>query len=167
MSAVWSLSRGKRTSRGQPILVEIDPKRKWPVRDTVQNRKKVPISRPAEKDKRPKVQTDTRRTRLRTCTSNSSSVVSWNRSVIGAALPSRHWSDVCTNHGEGGAFARRTDHDGYQACGLPSGHSGHAQLEIEAATSGVGTFETCRPTLRMSANRGRPEVTGARSKRRD
>ena len=163
MSVHW----GKATLRLRECTSEFDLKRKWPVRNTVQNRKKVPISRPAEKDKRPKVQTDTRRTRLRTCTSNSSSVVSWNRSVIGAPLPSRHWSDVCTNHGEGGAFARRTDHDGYQACGLPSGHSGHAQLEIEAATSGVGTFETCRPTLRMSANRGRPEVTGARSKRRD
>ena len=30
-----------------------------------------------------------------------------------------------------------------------------------------GTFETGRMTLRMSANRGRPEVSGARSKRRD
>jgi hypothetical protein len=29
--------------------------------------------------------------------------------------------------------------------------------------SGCGTFETDRPTLRMSANRGRPEVNGARS----
>ena len=28
---------------------------------------KLPISRPAEKDQSPKVQTDTRRTRLRTC----------------------------------------------------------------------------------------------------
>ena len=27
------------------------------------------------------------------------------------------------------------------------------------------TFETCQRTLRMSANRGRPEVTGGRSKR--
>jgi len=27
MSAVWSLSRVKRTSRGQPISVEIDPSR--------------------------------------------------------------------------------------------------------------------------------------------
>ncbi|HEX9468191.1 MAG TPA: hypothetical protein VF957_01480, partial [Bradyrhizobium sp.] len=30
-----------------------------------------------------------------------------------------------------------------------------------------GMFETCRLTLSMSANRGRPEVTGALSKRRD
>src|SRR6202048_3388360 len=30
----------------------------------------------------------------------------------------------------------------------------------------VGTFETCRLTLRMSVDRGRPEVTGLRSKRR-
>jgi hypothetical protein len=142
MSAIRSLTGVNRTWSGRPDLVAFDPKRKSPVRNTVQNRKKVPISRPTEKDKRPKVQTDTRRTRLRTCTSNSSSVVSWNRSVIGAALPSRHWSDVCTNHGEGGAFAPRSDHDGYQACGLPSGHSGRAQLEIEAATSGVGTNRT-------------------------
>jgi hypothetical protein len=28
----------------------------------------------------------------------------------------------------------------------------------------VGTFETCRRTLRMSLDRGRPEVTGGRSK---
>jgi hypothetical protein len=35
------------------------------------------------------VQADTTRTRLRTCTSNSASVVSWNRAVIGLALPSR------------------------------------------------------------------------------
>ena len=57
--------------------------------NTVQNRKKLPISRPAEKDQSPKVQADTRRTRLRTCTSNSASVVSWNRAVIDVALPSR------------------------------------------------------------------------------
>src|ERR1700674_4355550 len=31
-------------------------------------------------------------------------------------------------------------------------------------TSGDGTFETCRLTLGMSANRGRPEVSGAGSK---
>jgi hypothetical protein len=117
MSAVRSLTGVDRTWDGLPISVAFDPKRKSPVRNTVQNRKKVPISRPAEKDKRPKVQTDTRRTRLRTCTSNSSSVVSWNRSVIGAALPSRHCSDVCTNHGEGGAFARRGDHDGIRLVG--------------------------------------------------
>ena len=30
----------------------------------------------------------------------------------------------------------------------------------------VGTFETCRRTLRMSVYRGRPEVIGARSERR-
>jgi hypothetical protein len=46
--------------------------------NTVQNRKKLPISRPAEKDQSPRVQADTRRTRLRTCTSNSASVVSRN-----------------------------------------------------------------------------------------
>jgi hypothetical protein len=28
-------------------------------------------------------------------------------------------------------------------------------------------FETCRQTLKMSANRGRPEVTGAPLERRD
>ena len=31
----------------------------------------------------------------------------------------------------------------------------------------LGTFETCRRTLRMSADRGRPEVAGLRSERRD
>jgi hypothetical protein len=31
----------------------------------------------------------------------------------------------------------------------------------------VGTFETCRRTLKMSANRGRSEVIGAQSNRRD
>jgi len=30
-----------------------------------------------------------------------------------------------------------------------------------------GTFETCRPTMRLSAIRGRPELAGARPKRRD
>jgi hypothetical protein len=30
-----------------------------------------------------------------------------------------------------------------------------------------GTFETCRPTLKMSVYRGRPEVIGAQSNRRD
>jgi len=30
-----------------------------------------------------------------------------------------------------------------------------------------GTFETCRMTLGMSANRGRPEVIGRPSKRRE
>jgi hypothetical protein len=33
--------------------------------------------------------------------------------------------------------------------------------------SPFGIFETCRRTLRVSANEGRPEVTGPRSKRRD
>jgi hypothetical protein len=39
----------------------------------------------------------------------------------------------------------------------------HTSLRWAAtnATSAVGTFETCRMTLRMSANRGRPEVSGA------
>jgi len=32
--------------------------------------------------------------------------------------------------------------------------------------SPIGTFETCRRTLRMSAVRGRPEVTGRHSNRR-
>jgi NAD(P)-dependent dehydrogenase (short-subunit alcohol dehydrogenase family) len=31
--------------------------------------------------------------------------------------------------------------------------------------SPYGTFETCRPALKMSVYRGRPEVTGRRSKR--
>jgi hypothetical protein len=31
----------------------------------------------------------------------------------------------------------------------------------------VGTFETCQPALRMSVHRGRPEVVGPRSNRRD
>ena len=31
----------------------------------------------------------------------------------------------------------------------------------------IGAFETCRQTLKMSATRGRPEVSGARSRRRD
>jgi hypothetical protein len=33
--------------------------------------------------------------------------------------------------------------------------------------SPVGTFETCRQPLGMSAYRGRPEVAGARAKRRE
>src|SRR6266550_8108730 len=33
--------------------------------------------------------------------------------------------------------------------------------------SGFGTFETCRPALKTSANRGRAEVIGLGSKRRD
>jgi hypothetical protein len=32
--------------------------------------------------------------------------------------------------------------------------------------SAYGTFETCRPALKMSAFKGRPEVTDRRSKRR-
>jgi hypothetical protein len=31
----------------------------------------------------------------------------------------------------------------------------------------IGTFETCQPTLKMSANRGRAEVIGVWSKRRE
>ena len=31
----------------------------------------------------------------------------------------------------------------------------------------IGTFETCRPALKMSVHRGRSEVTGGRSERRD
>ena len=34
-------------------------------------------------------------------------------------------------------------------------------------TSEIGTFETCRRTLRESVYWGRPEVIGARSERRD
>jgi len=33
--------------------------------------------------------------------------------------------------------------------------------------SAIGTFETCRRTLRMAADRGGPEVAGRPSKRRD
>ena len=36
-----------------------------------------------------------------------------------------------------------------------------------ASTSAFGTFETCRPALKMSVHRGRSEVTGGRSERRD
>jgi hypothetical protein len=35
-----------------------------------------------------------------------------------------------------------------------------------AVMSAFGTFETCRRTLRMSVDPGRPEVTSRRSKRR-
>jgi hypothetical protein len=35
------------------------------------------------------------------------------------------------------------------------------------ATSVPGTFETCPPILRMSVHRGRPEVIGGWSKRRE
>lgn len=34
----------------------------------------------------------------------------------------------------------------------------------ERSTSAPGPFETCRPTLRMSANRGRPEVASAQGR---
>jgi hypothetical protein len=44
--------------------------------------------------------------------------------------------------------------------------SAEPQLFDVAHESLVGTFETCRRTLRMSADRGRPEVKGRRSKRR-
>src|SRR5258707_10584646 len=37
------------------------------------------------------------------------------------------------------------------------------EAPTEAATSDFGTFETCLRSLRMSANRGGPEVSGARS----
>ena len=57
--------------------------------NTVQNRRKLPISRPAEKDQSPTVQGDTRRKKLRTRTSNSSSVVLWNGPVFGAAAAQR------------------------------------------------------------------------------
>jgi len=41
------------------------------------------------------------------------------------------------------------------------------EMPFAAAHESVhGTFETCRRTLRMSAYWGRPEVSGARSKRR-
>jgi len=38
---------------------------------------------------------------------------------------------------------------------------------VSASMSLVGTFETCRWTARMSVHRGRPEVSLARSERRD
>jgi hypothetical protein len=43
------------------------------------------------------------------------------------------------------------------------------EIELQIAAvheSGVGTFETCRPVLRMSVHRGRTEVIGQRLKRR-
>jgi hypothetical protein len=40
-------------------------------------------------------------------------------------------------------------------------------LFVAAQESAVGTFETCKLIPRMSADRGRPEVSGALSKRRD
>jgi hypothetical protein len=36
---------------------------------------------------------------------------------------------------------------------------------MRLATSAFGTFETCRPALRMSVYQGRPAVIGARSER--
>jgi hypothetical protein len=38
---------------------------------------------------------------------------------------------------------------------------------LRYAMTSCGTFETCQRTLRMSANRGRPEVAGGQSKRRE
>src|SRR6266851_7203466 len=38
---------------------------------------------------------------------------------------------------------------------------------VAAHESGLGTFETCRRTLRMSVYRGRPEVVDLGSERRD
>ena len=38
------------------------------------------------------------------------------------------------------------------------------RVHLRPMRSVVGTFETCRPALRMSVYRGRPEVVGARSK---
>jgi hypothetical protein len=38
---------------------------------------------------------------------------------------------------------------------------------IGSITSVIGTFETCRHTLMMSACRGRPEVVGGRRNRRE
>ena len=37
----------------------------------------------------------------------------------------------------------------------------------QACDDASGTFETCRPALKMSVHRGRSEVTGGRSERRD
>jgi hypothetical protein len=74
--------------RGRPEVAVVRPNRRdGPQAEIVRpqhcSNRKLPISSPAEKDQSPKVQTDTRRTRLRTCTSNSSSVISWTRAVIG------------------------------------------------------------------------------------
>ena len=38
---------------------------------------------------------------------------------------------------------------------------------LRCTWSPIGTFETCRQTLKLSAYRGRPEVIGAQSERRD
>jgi hypothetical protein len=38
--------------------------------------------------------------------------------------------------------------------------------QAKPAMSPIGTFETCRPALKMSVYWGRPEATGRRSKRR-
>jgi hypothetical protein len=48
-------------------------------------------------------------------------------------------------------------------------HGADEVIEIElqiAAVQESGTFETCRPVLRMSVHRGRTEVIGQRLKRR-
>ncbi len=41
------------------------------------------------------------------------------------------------------------------------------QQHHSASRQELCTFETCRPGQKMSIYRGRPEVTGRRSKRRD
>ena len=41
---------------------------------------------------------------------------------------------------------------------------GLQSADVRRCTSVVGTFETCRRTVRMSAYWGRPEVTGRRVK---
>ena len=51
---------------------------------------------------------------------------------------------------------------GYQSLGSCSRAAGWS-----AATLCIGTFETCRPALKKSAYRGRPEVIVGGSKRRD
>jgi hypothetical protein len=53
---------------------------------------------------------------------------------------------------------------------VPRQLSNNVQLipaAVKGAVAAIGTFETCRPALRTSAYRGRPEVAGRLSNQRD
>ena len=59
---------------------------------------------------------------------------------------------------------RLIDHEPEGRTDKVSAMRGHSVAEARLPLLCIGTFETYGLTLRMSANRGRPEVSGTQSK---
>jgi hypothetical protein len=64
----------------------------------------------------------------------------------------------------GGSFRRGRSCELYVTYAIAAQEAaGFAFIFFETTNSGIGTFETCQPALKMSVYRGRPEVVGVPS----